>query len=174
MQASFDAYKSREVAFIIGFRRRTLCKIKKALAKFPTRPRSPPFTLWKHKRHSQRRSINVQQPCLHYSLHSMRSSTGFVPATSPAAALLRSCSFCLANLSKLQVDDWNMASSAYTPPFALTIISRVSLGVAVLASLWLTSDIFYRRGWRSMMAVMYVVYSSAPLQTSILAWPRTE
>merc|ERR1711939_202913 len=99
----------------------------------------------------------------------MRSSTGFVPATSPAAALLRSCSFCLANLSKLQVEDWNMASSVYTPPFALIIISRVSLGVAVLASLWLTSDIFYRRGWRSMMAVMIPVY----IVNALYLWPIT-
>lgn len=52
------------------------------------------------------------------------------------------------------MENWNMDLSTYTPPLGLTVISWVSIGVAVLASLWLTFDIVYRRGWRSMMAVM--------------------
>lgn len=44
--------------------------------------------------------------------------------------------------------------TTYTAPFALTVISWVSIGIAALAALWLTFDIIYRRGWMTMMAIM--------------------
>ncbi|KAK5936478.1 hypothetical protein PMZ80_011288 [Knufia obscura] len=62
-----------------------------------------------------------------------------------------------------------MDLSTYTPPLGLTVISWVSIGVAVLASLWLTFDIVYRRGWRSMMAVMIPVY----IINALYLWPIT-
>lgn len=48
----------------------------------------------------------------------------------------------------------NMPLSNYTPTFALTIVSWTSIGIAALAALWLTFDILYCRGWRTMMAIM--------------------
>lgn len=47
-----------------------------------------------------------------------------------------------------------MTSPTYVPPLPLTVISSVSIGIAALASLWITFDILYRRGWRSMMGIM--------------------
>ena len=45
---------------------------------------------------------------------------------------------------------------AYSPPLALTVISSISIGVAAVVALWISLDIIWRRGWKSMMAVMYV------------------
>jgi hypothetical protein len=53
-----------------------------------------------------------------------------------------------------KMENLDMPSSTYAPSLALTVISWVSIGIAALASLWLTFDIVYRRGWRSMMAIM--------------------
>ncbi len=50
--------------------------------------------------------------------------------------------------------------SVYTPPLSLTIVSSISIGIAALFSLWILFDIIYRRGWKSMMAVMCVTSSS--------------
>ncbi|KAJ4507495.1 hypothetical protein HRR83_004073 [Exophiala dermatitidis] len=55
------------------------------------------------------------------------------------------------------------------PPLALTVISWVSISIATLASLWITFDIVYRRGWRSMMAVMIPVY----IINALYLWPIT-
>ncbi|KAK5562177.1 hypothetical protein LTR43_012228 [Exophiala xenobiotica] len=63
----------------------------------------------------------------------------------------------------------NMPSSTYTPPLPLVVISWISLGIAVLASLWLTFDIVYRRGWGSMMAIMIPVY----IINALYLWPIT-
>jgi len=48
------------------------------------------------------------------------------------------------------------ATSSYTPPLALTIVSSISIGIAALVALWVLIDIILRRGWKSMMAVMQV------------------
>ena len=53
-----------------------------------------------------------------------------------------------------KMENLNMPSSTYVPKLALTVISSISIGVAALASIWLTFDIVHRRGWRSMMAIM--------------------
>ena len=45
--------------------------------------------------------------------------------------------------------------SEYTPPLGLTIISSISIGVAGLVALWIAFDIAWRRGWETMMAIMY-------------------
>ncbi|KAK5290591.1 hypothetical protein LTR99_011046 [Exophiala xenobiotica] len=67
------------------------------------------------------------------------------------------------------MENLNMRSSTYTPPLALTVFSWISVGIAVLASLWLTFDIVYRRGWRSMMAIMIPVY----IINALYLWPIT-
>lgn len=48
----------------------------------------------------------------------------------------------------------------YTPPLALTIISSIFISVAALGSLWILLDIVYRKGWRTMMAIMYLIQAS--------------
>ena len=45
---------------------------------------------------------------------------------------------------------------SYNPPLALTVISSVSIGIAGVCSAWILLDIVLRRGWKSMMAIMYV------------------
>jgi len=62
-----------------------------------------------------------------------------------------------------------MPSSTYTPPLTLTVISSISIGIAALASIWLTFDIVRRRGWRSMMAIMIPVY----IINALYLWPIT-
>lgn len=42
----------------------------------------------------------------------------------------------------------------YDPPLALTIVSSVSIGLGGLAAFTIAFDIIWRRGWRSMMAIM--------------------
>lgn len=63
----------------------------------------------------------------------------------------------------------NMPFSNYTPPFALTIISWISIGIAALAALWLIFDILNCRGWRTMMAIMIPVY----VINALYLWPIT-
>src|SRR3569833_3371775 len=62
--------------------------------------------------------------------------------------------FCLI----LFVEVWycNMMGSDYTPPLGLTIISSISIGIAGLIAIWILFDIIIRRGWKTMMAIMYV------------------
>src|SRR3569833_3356666 len=50
----------------------------------------------------------------------------------------------------------NMMGSDYTPPLGLTIISSISIGIAGLIAIWILFDIIIRRGWKTMMAIMYV------------------
>lgn len=47
-------------------------------------------------------------------------------------------------------------NKSYHEPLALVIISSISLGLGALAALFILIDIILRRGWRSMMAIMYV------------------
>ena len=49
-----------------------------------------------------------------------------------------------------------MMGSDYTPPLGLTIISSISIGIAGLIAIWILFDIIIRRGWKTMMAIMYV------------------
>jgi hypothetical protein len=52
--------------------------------------------------------------------------------------------------------------SAYNPPLSLTIIGAIFIGLATLVAAWITLDIVIRRGWQTMMAVMYYICSSFP------------
>ncbi|KAK4551711.1 hypothetical protein LTR86_010947 [Recurvomyces mirabilis] len=61
------------------------------------------------------------------------------------------------------------ATSSYTPPLALTIVSSISIGIAALVALWVLIDIILRRGWKSMMAVMIPVY----VINALYLWPIT-
>lgn len=45
---------------------------------------------------------------------------------------------------------------AYEPPVVLTVLSAISLGIGFLVAIWIALDIFVRKGWRSMMGIMYV------------------
>ncbi|KIW87474.1 uncharacterized protein Z519_11797 [Cladophialophora bantiana CBS 173.52] len=60
-------------------------------------------------------------------------------------------------------------SSNYAPPPALTAVSWVSVGIAALASLWITYDIIYHRRWKHMMAIMIPVY----IINALYLWPIT-
>ena len=40
-------------------------------------------------------------------------------------------------------------------PLALVILSSISIGIGAVASLWITFDIVSRKGWRTMMGIMY-------------------
>ncbi|KIY01081.1 uncharacterized protein Z520_02633 [Fonsecaea multimorphosa CBS 102226] len=59
--------------------------------------------------------------------------------------------------------------AVYTPTVALTIFSWASIGIAVLASLWITCDIVLRGRWRHMMAIMIPVY----IINALYLWPIT-
>ncbi|KIW34107.1 uncharacterized protein PV07_00905 [Cladophialophora immunda] len=61
------------------------------------------------------------------------------------------------------------ASTTYTPPAALTIVSWGSIAIAGLASLWITCDIVFHRRWRQMMAIMIPVY----VINALYLWPIT-
>ncbi|KAK4954714.1 hypothetical protein LTR66_002306 [Elasticomyces elasticus] len=67
------------------------------------------------------------------------------------------------------MENINLPSSTYKSSLTLTVISWVSIGIAVLASLWLVFDIVYRRGWKSMMAIMIPVY----VINALYLWPIT-
>ena len=56
---------------------------------------------------------------------------------------------------------------SYNSPLALTVISSISIGVAGVFSVWILLDIIQRRGWKSMMAIMYVRPLSTWLNSSI-------
>lgn len=55
----------------------------------------------------------------------------------------------------------------YHPPLALTIISGVFLALGAVCFLVIAGDILWRRGWRSMMAVMIVSATDLHHQMSI-------
>ena len=66
--------------------------------------------------------------------------------------------------------------SEYTPPLGLTIISSISIGIAGLVALWIMLDIIWRKGWKTMMAIMYEATPSAKaviLQLTTPGYPCT-
>lgn len=62
-----------------------------------------------------------------------------------------------------------MSSSSYNEPVSLIVISSVSIGIAAIAALWISLDILWRRGWRSMMTIMIPVY----IINALYLWPIT-
>jgi hypothetical protein len=58
--------------------------------------------------------------------------------------------------------------SAYNPPLSLTIIGTIFIGLATLVAAWITLDILIRRGWATMMAVMYHIFSFFPYSANSL------
>lgn len=50
---------------------------------------------------------------------------------------------------------------SYETPLSLTILGSIFIGIAGCISLFITQDIIRRKGWRSMMSVMYVDVLSA-------------
>lgn len=51
----------------------------------------------------------------------------------------------------------------YNPPLVLTILGTIFIGLALLVALWILFDMIFRKGWRSMMAVMLVKIADSPL-----------
>ena len=48
------------------------------------------------------------------------------------------------------------SDTRYQPPLSLTILGTIFIGIAGCISLFITQDIIRRKGWKSMMGVMYV------------------
>ncbi len=65
--------------------------------------------------------------------------------------------------------------SDYVPPLGLTIISSISIGIAGLVALWIMLDIIWRRGWKTMMAIMFAQsILRVPLRTRWLTRTRQD
>lgn len=55
-----------------------------------------------------------------------------------------------------------MNTKPYHIPLSLTILGSVFIGLAACISLFIAMDIILRRGWRTMMSIMYAYSKVLP------------